>query len=1038
MGGLATSHVVVLHLSDLHYRADKETETEMFTKALLRDLDLQGTQIDCVVFSGDLTYSGKPEQFFGAYDHFIEPVTKFLGIEDSLFLMAPGNHDVDRDSPDVVSSLGLEKLDSLATANKYLDAVEKRSAVMKHLEAFNGFSDALYSGSSLLLKASSSLWRGFDLTIGPARVGIVCLNSAWRSRGGVSDNGRILIGEHQVETALASLQEFDFRIAILHHPLSMLASLDNTTGRRITDKFDLICFGHNHDSDAVLIRRGKNATVLSQTGSIVEREGCFPGYTLLEIDTGALTVKVSLREFSEHTKEFGAAVTRLGPDGSATYGLRTPDKKGEESLQISSKVAEIEERIDNSMLPVLSKSPHAPDHLRDIFVEPLLMDKPKHEVAEQQAEQLKLIGLLQGSKDIAFIGKPESGKTVLLEYIQLLSLSFSASDGREPIYIKFRNVPPKGHNRLEKVIFAELRSSGAYSGQNLVSLLEGGLLTVLIDDIDPEDEKRLEAIRAFAKTYPGVRLIVTTDEVLLRQLRLKSLPDLGRDFDEIYIHPFLPSHVRDLAAKWFANSDIDYRDMANVALKHLRSVHLPWTPMIVTLLIRVLEEEPDYKAINRAALISRFINLTLQVPNGMIIARGTYDLRTREAFLAHLARAMSERNTFSMKKVEFAEFVLSYFERLGMDPPNDPLSLGPGILTQAEGRVYFRYRCFEEYFCAVAMRDNLSFKHNVLTTDNYLRYANELDFLTGLERNNVDVVNFVRGQVDEAIKRIPVKDLDSLNKVYIEERLSKAMEALDELPDNDQLEDELEAQNPSASDVQTDEKPTVEDPTGAFFSNLMLFGSVIRNCELLDGDLKRDLVKKCVEGFGLALASFFNDLDKIIAGIDLSELRKMLPSGDEEIDTKEVFVRSQIKYLISILMPVLVQAAVEDALGTPKLKKQIDSLIEEADNEFIKLILVCLYGDLRLPGYLQHFENLLTIKNRSILEIAKYKLLGLYLSGAQHREEMEPLMARFDLTIEKRTKRDKGQAIERMRKVRTIIDRRNAESSQEQNTGKDS
>jgi DNA repair exonuclease SbcCD nuclease subunit len=101
--------VTWVHLSDWHQRG-VDFDRKMLLDALLLDLkdrsrniseDLR--RVDFVVFSGDLAFSGKREEYSLAFAEFVEPVLKACDLVDSgrprldRFFLVPGNHDVDRD-----------------------------------------------------------------------------------------------------------------------------------------------------------------------------------------------------------------------------------------------------------------------------------------------------------------------------------------------------------------------------------------------------------------------------------------------------------------------------------------------------------------------------------------------------------------------------------------------------------------------------------------------------------------------------------------------------------------------------------------------------------------------------------------------------------------------------------------------------------------------------------------------------------------------------------------------------------------------------
>src|SRR3972149_4964806 len=99
----------LLHVSDLHMTGDQDVDRGAVLEAFLTDIEKihAETPIDLVLFSGDLTFSGKPEEFDRANTDFLQPLMTKLGCDASKIIIAPGNHDVDRDMIDEMAETGL-------------------------------------------------------------------------------------------------------------------------------------------------------------------------------------------------------------------------------------------------------------------------------------------------------------------------------------------------------------------------------------------------------------------------------------------------------------------------------------------------------------------------------------------------------------------------------------------------------------------------------------------------------------------------------------------------------------------------------------------------------------------------------------------------------------------------------------------------------------------------------------------------------------------------------------------------------------------
>ncbi len=92
----------ILHISDLHSRGDRESETwrrrRVLGEAWERNLDAisEDGQIDLVFFTGDAADWGLPNEFDAASEFFFTALEK-LRVPRERFFVIPGNHDIRRD-----------------------------------------------------------------------------------------------------------------------------------------------------------------------------------------------------------------------------------------------------------------------------------------------------------------------------------------------------------------------------------------------------------------------------------------------------------------------------------------------------------------------------------------------------------------------------------------------------------------------------------------------------------------------------------------------------------------------------------------------------------------------------------------------------------------------------------------------------------------------------------------------------------------------------------------------------------------------------
>ncbi len=129
-----------LHLSDWHQK-EKDFDRQIVRDALINDIknrvaiDPNLERIDFIVFSGDVAFSGKPEEYKIAKEELFEPLLKACGISPEKLFIAPGNHDLDRAKFLLLPAPLIKPLESDIEAKNWLFDGERRVEALKTLYA---------------------------------------------------------------------------------------------------------------------------------------------------------------------------------------------------------------------------------------------------------------------------------------------------------------------------------------------------------------------------------------------------------------------------------------------------------------------------------------------------------------------------------------------------------------------------------------------------------------------------------------------------------------------------------------------------------------------------------------------------------------------------------------------------------------------------------------------------------------------------------------------------------------------------------------
>lgn len=367
-------HINWLHLSDWHQRG-REFDRSKVAKRLLADIaeraqkiDSQLENIDFVVFSGDIAFSGQKEEFELANQQLIKPLRDQLGPNVPIYFV-PGNHDITRSE---FSKIPTEWAQILSSENntdieQLLQDPLKVATLNKPLKNFYDFAEQQNCKYD-----SSKLHRVDVIQKGGISIGIVCLNTAWLSaRCNIKprapakekefwDRGVLRTTEAQISDALDELRGKDIVIAIMHHPLHWLEEVEQAKAEQlIGSTCHIVLNGHEHRPNMNRLSNAFGDVVTIPAGaSYYRRMAEDPRYTNaynfcsvnLDSDVGTIFHRLWVEE-----KDGWRADERFWADGRSLFFIQK--KQGEE-----------QQKIARTALNQLSKH-----HLEHIYKRPALL-----------------------------------------------------------------------------------------------------------------------------------------------------------------------------------------------------------------------------------------------------------------------------------------------------------------------------------------------------------------------------------------------------------------------------------------------------------------------------------------------------------------------------------------------------------------------------------------------------------------------------------------------------------------------------------------
>lgn len=319
-----------LHLSDLHFRADRQWQQDVVLDALMRDviapLPEQGLRPDAVFVTGDIAQSGKAAEYRNARTFFDEVAGALDHDPTQHWFLVPGNHDVDRKSIDL---LDLETRNVIKEAN-IGDLTAKPSTWARFAARQQAFLDFTkdFLGEARAWRAEQP-WRTDFLIKDRLKVALLCLNSAWTSQD-KEDERKLVMGEFQVRDALKAAGDAVLRIALCHHPLDWLRGFDRKAVKGVlTGKggCHFLLRGHLHETDLELGISPSSALAELAAGACWQEPNHPHSVTLTRMDFAGRLLENHVWSYTPNRGGFWAPANHLYPNmDNGVWKVSFPDK----------------------------------------------------------------------------------------------------------------------------------------------------------------------------------------------------------------------------------------------------------------------------------------------------------------------------------------------------------------------------------------------------------------------------------------------------------------------------------------------------------------------------------------------------------------------------------------------------------------------------------------------------------------------------------------------------------------------------------------
>lgn len=984
----------IIHFSDLHLKHGENEKTLRYViNPLIVTLKEQNeiTKIDLILFTGDLVDKGGigfknlTEAFFNFHDNVMKPICKSINLDENRFIICPGNHDIKRDLDNEHLEKGLSL--NLNSEEAVADFIKKNrnnniKEGIERIKDFKEFEELIYSSDNYKFSYFESL---FTFSIENEKVGIASLNSSWRCFSD-DDDGNLLLGIDQLINATNYLNDCKFKIVLSHHHYDAFKPFEKDNVEKIIQKdFDLYLSGHVHSA--------KNKYIIDPTGKVLsliapgtlsdnvstDSKKHTNGFSIIDVDFSENNVEISFYSYHFPNSNFNLNDT-IAKNGKWNIDLpktEEVEKKLRKKELIDSIKSEYLPKIDSHLL-TYSTDTDAPKCLNDIFVKPKLVIK--EDIKDDKEIIVEdLLDIIKDEKNYIIFGVKESGKTILLDKILIDCLDPKNNIKYIPIFLEF--------SKISTDILTNIRDFLLSSKANTKEALQNFPVLLLVDNLlvtnNYSELSKISQLNQLNEEFENLKIISTYNTLYENHIPEYYSILNKLKFNTINIKDFHSKQIRELTNKWFHNSDIiEKPKKIETLINGFLALSLPRTPFTVSMFLWIIEKQEHFRPINNSTLIETFIEKLLNKHSKSELLSEKFDYQNKVRLLADLAFEMleGENENYELSQANVFNFINSYFSRKEFDynvekTINDLVNVG--IFVKDNNNIRFRFNCFFEYFLVKKMFFDPKFKDKVLDEKNYLKYQNEIDYYTGLNRDCTDILKLITKRLDENLKSL-VKKIDSLeasiddfflqkvSRINIpEDKVANIIPDLKATEDDfEKIEDEMLSSNKPESGVKKKESLLYLD---SISMNLILAMKVLKNSEEIEEvNLKFNSYSSILKN-SIYFAIFY----KIY--ISLLIEKKLMPEKEKE---------EQLEILQ--FLPCHHVDLLNRNMGTQKLAQTISKKIEsdlknKNVSEFEKFISVFLYADLKGKNYFEKlFEFIKNANKKYILDMSFLKVMGLY------------------------------------------------------------
>jgi predicted phosphodiesterase len=981
---------LLIHISDIHYNAEGTIENQgKVLNAFIEDLVDQVTKREydkCfLVISGDLVVAGDEKENYRSFDtNFIRPIITRLDLPRTQIIVAPGNHDLMRNSVKRIKSthhgLVLQKLDE-KSFNDILASEDEKGNLLSKFANYH-----YYVTQSLKIPIDECCEASVDLD---DNWSVLVLNSALLSEGGLDkwdDEKYLAIHTRKIEQWVQQHRE-KRKMLVCHHPANWFQEWARIEFEKACQhNFDIVLSGHVHEQKVYKVPSNVHEMICASAPQLfTDKYDLTLGYSLIDIDTDGVDT-ITYREWNSKRGKFTYGLSFTDDDDSLGVLKFREDQKTNEPEKIDRLTAVYEGKLSLGM-QVYQNQPK--EWIERYFTEERIDRK---NVSMSKLNLHSETDIINRGKNAYIIASPDCGHTCLA-YHFLLTLRKNFN--KAGIYIKPSFNLKNFVNNIDT------------SKSEIGIINDADVEWIVVDDWGLDGTVAKQMLLTLKSRFPNAPILLMANHGDGFSSDKQEELDFFNSFDVLYLAPITRIQMRSLVEKY--NAGNRYMEDGDKVLKRLdddlRTFNMHRSPYNCITLLEVFsagqfEEYP----VNRTKVLERALRKIFEAtdfPNYNTILPNLEECESAVGyFCTNQIRLIEKKQisaygAFTITQGTFIDKVKPLFEKTGtalrLDVLFEALVLSGILVPCGENAYTFHLRTWAYYFAAVWMLKDKEFANEMLENKRYLHYPEIIEFYTGKTLDRTNALQILNADLSQVVQRVQGKfkvtdDYNPFSQMHVnasEESKQVLIESIKEKIQQTELPREVKDKmldrtyNVGAPFNQEVYQNVVEYTVQHMFADIKIASKALRNSSMADKGAKQELLDTILRAW-----STFAKVVTLVAK-DFAQQGCINIDGErfELVEEYDKYNEQEKVWHIIENIPINIMQLFQDDLYSVRLDAILGEYFDSASDKIKKHLLACLMILKNPEGWESRIKNYI-----AQIGADSYYLNGTLIALAVHKD----------------------------------------------------